>query len=210
MSDTIIDAGHVQQVPVTRRAAIRTGGLAALAASLLGTVAPASAAFAEPTPLPVTADVPLIDQAEVMLVELQRIMLQLDPRNRTNLGANLEHIARLAEVREDLIPETLADYPLEIGEGNRVCDRMDRMEAIEAEALTRIEAVYSNLPRIPVDANFYEHAKPVIDRVMADLATIEADLIARHGEDGGTAYRQELSIYLNRMERERKERQVPA
>jgi hypothetical protein len=56
-------------------------------------------------------------------------MLQLDGRNRSNLGVNLERIARLAEVRDDLIPAILADYPLMIGEGNRVMDRLDRQDA---------------------------------------------------------------------------------
>ena len=41
----------------------------------------------------------LIDRADELVVELQRIMLELDSRSRLNLGANLERIARLAEVR---------------------------------------------------------------------------------------------------------------
>jgi hypothetical protein len=73
-------------------------------------------------------DISLIDRAEVLVGELQQIMLQLDGLNRLNLGVNLDHIARLAEVRDDLIPGILADYSLLIGEGHRVMDRPDRKD----------------------------------------------------------------------------------
>src|SRR5207237_1001167 len=55
--------------------------------------------------LPAT-DVPLIDRADELVVELQQIMLQLDGLNRLNLGINLAHIAPLAEAREDVGPGT--------------------------------------------------------------------------------------------------------
>jgi hypothetical protein len=74
-------------------------------------------------------NLPLISRAELLVVELQQIMLRLDGLNRLNLGVNLEHIARLAEVREDLVPGVLAEFPLLIGEGNRAVDRLDRDHA---------------------------------------------------------------------------------
>jgi hypothetical protein len=73
-------------------------------------------------------DISLTDRAELLVVELQQIMLQLDSDNRLNLGVNLERIARLAEVRDDLIPGVLAEFPLLVGEGNRAMDRLDRAD----------------------------------------------------------------------------------
>src|SRR4051794_30365887 len=74
-------------------------------------------------------NIPLISRAELLVVELQHDLLEFDARNRSNLGVNLERIARLAEVRDDLISTVLAEFPLLIGEGNRVVDRLDRADA---------------------------------------------------------------------------------
>jgi len=127
MSTTILDAGVGRQVPITRRHAIRTGALAVLAATVAGLAAPALPALAAPLP-PAADDSPSIDRAEALLVELQAILLRLDGRHQTNVGTNLEILACAAELREDLVPAYLAEHPLMIGEGNRICDEMDRQE----------------------------------------------------------------------------------
>jgi hypothetical protein len=202
---SMVDAAVGRQVPITRRSAIRTGGLAALAATVAGIAGPALpvAGVADSTPLPPAAnDVPLIDRAEAMLVELQQIMLDIDSRNRTNIQVNLEHIARIGEVREDLIPQTLEDYPLMIGEGNRACDELDRLDAIEAEAIERIDAVYTNLPRVPDGAWW----TATLEGHLATLAAIETDLIDRYGEDGRRAFQGGQIVSNARAEYARKAR----
>jgi hypothetical protein len=66
---------------VSRRRAIGAGTLAAIAAGLLGT---ALAEAAPQTPAPI--DVPLIDQAEALLLELAAILPQLSDRDVCNVG----------------------------------------------------------------------------------------------------------------------------
>ena len=56
------------------------------------------------------------------------MLIQLDSRNRTNVAANLETLSNLANLRDDLIPAFLVNNPLEIGEGNRVCDWLDKVD----------------------------------------------------------------------------------
>jgi hypothetical protein len=95
MSTTNTDAGLGRQVPtVTRRSMIRTGGLAALAATVAGFAAPTPPAQAAPL-LPAATDVPLIDRAEALVVELQQIMLQLDGETASTWATSWTCWARL-------------------------------------------------------------------------------------------------------------------
>jgi len=154
---------------------------------------------------PAANDVLLIDRAEALLVELQAILLRLDGRHQTNVGTNLEILACAAELREDLVPAYLAEHPLMIGEGNRICDEMDRQEALEAEAEARIEAVYAAIRPLPRPLN-WPTLKPFLDTHLAALAAIEADLVARHGEIGRGAFQIADNTVHARREWARKER----
>ena len=159
---------------------------------------------AAPLP-PAATDVPLIDRAEALLVELQAILLRLDGRHQTNVGTNLEILACAAELREDLVPAYLAEHPLMIGEGNRICDEMDRQEALEAEAEARIEALLANVPRLPRPLD-WPSLETAIDSHLENMARIEADLVARHGEDGRRAFEIADDAVHARREWRRKER----
>jgi hypothetical protein len=114
------------QTNITRRRALRAAALATLAA----VVAPAVPAFAAPAP----ADVPLIDRAEAPLLELAAILPRLDERDMCNVGHNLDVLYRASEGGPERFAAWLADDPLAIGEGNRICDELDRLDALEAEA----------------------------------------------------------------------------
>jgi hypothetical protein len=163
---------------MSRRSALKTGTIAALGVGLM---------VAAGAPVkPVAADVPLIDRAETMLVELQSIMLQLDERDRFNLGVNLENMAQLGEVSKERIQSILDDYPLMIGPGNRMWDVMDADDEAERRA------AITHAPVVARYASRY-HAGGT------DAGTaIREELIETYGDDLGHAIaRAALSLHLH-------------
>ena len=72
---------------ITRRVALRTGGLAAIAAGLLGTTMPTSA---QPAGAP-------IDRAEAHMLEIERILLEVDEWQRTDILVELERLEDIAK-----------------------------------------------------------------------------------------------------------------
>lgn len=72
MSNAILDAGVGRHVPVTRRRLIRTGGLAAIAAGLLGTTAPAAAA-----PLQIPTTLTTVVHTDDLAKECQRLYAEM-------------------------------------------------------------------------------------------------------------------------------------
>jgi hypothetical protein len=168
--------------------------------------APALPAEASTLP-PAANDVPLIDQAEALLLELAAIIPQLSDRDVCNVGHNLDVMYRASEAGAEAFTEVLADDPMLIGEGQRICDVMDREEALEAEAVERLEGAYACLKGLPRPLT---HAvlMAAVNELLAVRARVEADLIARHGEEGRRAFEHAEREYSARLDREWKARQA--
>ena len=103
---------------ISRRSALRTGGLAALAAGLLGTAGTA----------PVTAEpAPTIDHAVALLAEVERISLyHRGERDQNNVSQECERLSRILGLADPIA--AAAEWPRKTGD-NRVMDRIDREEA---------------------------------------------------------------------------------
>jgi len=94
--------------------------------------APTFAAAPEPAP-PVENDLPLIDQAEALVLQLEGLLIQMTERDRNNLGQIADMMGVAAGRRHDLVADALEDMHAYMGPGNRVMDQIDRDEAEEAQ-----------------------------------------------------------------------------
>src|SRR5918999_8027 len=110
--------------PPPRRSVIRSGGLAALAAGLLGTITPTPAPVAAG---PLAGDVLPIDRAEALLLEVETLCLsQLSVRDRNNISQECDRLSMVLGALDPIA--AAAEWPRETGD-NRVMDRIDHLEA---------------------------------------------------------------------------------
>lgn len=79
-------------------------------------------------------EVPPIDRAEALLVDLRDTLLLMGSRDRSNVCQNLDILYRAAELRDDMFVEALASEPLQIGPGSRVMDLCDQDDAAQKRA----------------------------------------------------------------------------
>ena len=156
----------MNETTITRRSALRSGTLAALAAGLLGMVG---------TP-PVDAAPDLtIDRAEQLILELLGIVPALSGRDRSNVSHVLELTTAAIGQAEPQCFEALAEAVAYIGPGNRVHDVIDREIAARRRAAVTHAAVVARY------AAGY-HAGGV------DAGTVIRDELAgRYGDDLGKA-----------------------
>jgi len=156
---------------VSRRSAIRTGGLAALVTSLLATT---GTTHAQPAPAPT------IDQAEALLLDFERILLQLDATERSDLHVELDRLYRIAE----------AKYPTVVAgelERNTGANRASIVEArAHAYAHNSIIPKYGAL----IVAGIATTMSPGLkwDEAEVPYAAAKANDIERYGEVGLRAW----------------------
>lgn len=133
------------ETAITRRAAIRSGTLGALAASVAGLLP------STPAPALAAPELPLIDRAEALVLQLEALLLAMTERDRNNLGQLLDMMGQAAGRRDDLVAEGLEDMHAYIGPGNRVHDQMDAEEAAQRQAAVTHPAVVARFADV-IDA----------------------------------------------------------
>jgi hypothetical protein len=117
---------------------------------------------------PAAIDVPLIDQAEALVLQLEDLLLRMADRDRSNLGHLLDILGQAAGLREDLVAEELERMHGYIGPGNRVMGQIDREQAREAREREAAVAAIAALPLL------------VVERDEVDT-TIQAMVFVRNG-----------------------------
>lgn len=105
-----------------RRSALKSAGIAAIVAGLLG---PGGIEAAPESP---------IERAETLLLELRDILLTMNADDRLDVGVNLEALSCLGTVHDDRLSQTSTERPLLVGAGNRWSDCLAR----EGEVSTAI------------------------------------------------------------------------
>lgn len=189
MSTEMIDAGVGRPVPLTRRSVIRAGGLAALAATVVG-LRPSAAVVAAPAP----ADIPWIDQAEALLVELCGILPHLDERDLSNVSHVLDRLGTMTESDGAGFVQQLVEDPLEIGPGNRIHDQMDREDVLTRQVAVTHAAVVASIADI-LDAGDRGRMYSETDAVRR----ARQEALARYGREiGGAIDRAAFRLHMHR------------
>ena len=170
----------MSETTISRRRALRTGGLAAIAASLLGTTTTAPGAGQTPAPT--------IDEAERLIVDLARILPHLSKRDGSNVGHVPDQLGRAAGSSARHLAQAVADALEDIGPGNRVHDRMDRDVAAEKRAAVTHAAVVARYA-----AAYHAGGTNAGTEIRAELASAYGNDLGRAiGDAAFTRYLHEL------------------